>query len=309
MGLFHCPMGSAFYDDEPCIDCGMCSATLSEEKVEASRKIRAYLRVHAGKKDVIHKIAVAGKGGVRKSTIVNLVANSLLARGYGVLVLDTDESNPGLFRLFGFDKEPKSLMTLLGGSSQGTPNPGAAWLARDQIGIDNIPEEFILRKNGLKFLMVGKIDDPFQGCACAIADLTRDLMEKLEVNENEVVVMDIEAGVESFGRGVERNMDTVLIVVEPSFESMAVAAKIAYMAEGMGIKRVGAILNKVTSAQVGQKMKVELDSKNVKCLGTVYLDRQVSKAAFEGRSPGNSKAMDDMKQIVGSLLDETKKNP
>jgi len=47
MGVFHCPMGAAYYDDEPCIDCGLCSATTGEEIVEASRKIRGYLRSHS----------------------------------------------------------------------------------------------------------------------------------------------------------------------------------------------------------------------------------------------------------------------
>jgi len=295
-------MGSAYYDDEPCIDCGMCSANTSEEMVEASRKIRAYLKMHAAKDGAIRRIAVAGKGGVGKSTIVNLVAVSLLAKGLRVLVLDTDESNPGLFRLFGFEKEPVPLMTLLGKGPAGTPGPGAEWLARDQIAIGDIPDRFVLTANGLKFLMVGKIDDPFQGCACSIADLTRDLMEKLMVNDGEAVLVDVEAGVESFGRGVERNVDTLLIVAEPSYESMAVAAKIAFMAGGMGISRIGAVLNKVPSAQVARRMTEELEKKGVKSLGAVYLDAAVSEAAFEGRPPGNSRALEDVGRIVDGLL-------
>ena len=77
MGLFHCPMGAAFYDDEGCIDCGMCDATTKEEMDEASKKIRAYLRSHAEKKTTIERIAVCGKGGVGKSTIVTLMADAL----------------------------------------------------------------------------------------------------------------------------------------------------------------------------------------------------------------------------------------
>jgi len=309
MGLFHCPMGAAYYDDEPCIDCGMCSASSNEEKVEASRKIRAYLKSHSGKKDTIKKIVVAGKGGVGKSTIVALIAGALMANGYSVLVMDTDESNPGLFRLFDFAEAPKPLMSLLGKFSPDAPAPGTEWLARDQFAIDDIPPEFVLRRNGIRFLMVGKIEDPFQGCACSMADITRDLMEKLVVKDNEVVLVDMEAGVESFGRGVERNADTVLIIVEPSYESMAVAAKISFMAEGMGITRTGAILNKVASGEVARRMMEELGKQNVRGLGTVYFDPRVAEASFEGRPPGNSQAMQDVKAIIDSLLAETKKNP
>ena len=304
MGLFHCPMGSPFYDDDDWIDCDMCSATTHEEMVEASKKIRAYLRSHAVNKGVIQKIAVAGKGGVGKSSVVTLMANALRGKGYAVLVLDTDESNPGLYRMFGFDKEPKALMTLLSRFSLDEPEPDTEWLRRDEIVIDDIPSEYILNNDSLKFLMVGKIDDPFQGCACSMADITRDLTEKLVVRDKEIVLVDMEAGIESFGRGVERSVDTVLVIAEPSFESIALAEKIAYMAEGMGISRVRAILNKVPSEKVRQKMADELNQKNVKPIGTVYLDPELSRACFEGIALENSKATEDIKEITDRLLDE-----
>ena len=306
MGLFHCPMGAPFYDDDACIDCGMCSATTHEEMVEASKRIRAYLRSHAVKKGAIEKIAVSGKGGTGKSTIVTLMANALRGEGYSVLVLDTDESNPGLYRMFGFDKEPKPLMTLLSRFSLDEPEPNTEWLRREEIALQDIPSEYILNRDGLKFLMVGKIEDPFQGCACSMADVTRDLMGKLVVQDREIVLVDMEAGIESFGRGVERNVDTVLMIVEPSFESIALAGKIGYMAEGMGISRVRAILNKVPSEKVRQRMIEELNKKNIKTIGTVYYDPQLSEAGFEGTALGDSKATEDMKGITNLLLDETK---
>ena len=306
MGLFHCPMGAPFYDDDACIDCGMCSATTNEEMVEASKKIRAYLRSHAVNKGTIEKIAVSGKGGTGKSTVVTLLANALRGKGYSVLVLDTDESNPGLYRMFGFDKEPKPLMALLSRFSLGEPEPDTEWLRREEIAIQDIPSEYILNRDGLKFLMVGKIEDPFQGCACSMADVTRDLMGKLVVQDKEIVLVDMEAGIESFGRGMERNVDTVLMIVEPSFESIALAEKIGYMAEGMGISRVGAILNKVPSEKTRQRMVEELDKKNIKTIGTVYYDPQLSEAGFEGTALGDSKATEDMKGITNLLLDEVK---
>ena len=109
---------------------------------------------------------------------------------------------------------------------------------------------------------------------------------------------------ESFGRGMERNVDTVIIVVEPSFESIAVAAKISYMAEGMGIKRICAVLNKVPSESAMQKMIEELKLKNIESIGAIYLDNELSEAAFEGRPPGNSRALDDMTAILKMLLEE-----
>jgi CO dehydrogenase maturation factor len=282
MGGFHCPIGAAFYDDEDCIYCRMCTANTEAEMVEASKKLRTYLKSHTASKGPIKKIAVCGKGGVGKSTVVNLIANALRKESYTVLVLDTDESNPGLYRIFGFAEQPKPLIRLLSRFSIGQPEPNTEGITRDEIAVQDIPAEYLLIRDGLKFLMVGKIDDQFQGCACSMADITRGLMGKLVVKDKEVVLIDMEAGIESFGRGVERNVDTVLIVVEPSFESMVLAEKIGYMAEGMGISRVWAILNKVPSDNARQKMIDELNKKNIKIVGTIYsilrLVRLVSRA-------------------------------
>lgn len=307
MGLFHCPMGVAFYDDDDCILCEMCSATTEEEMVEASKKIRAYLRSIAPKSSPVKKIAVCGKGGVGKSTVVTLMADVLAAEGYGVLVLDTDESNPGLHRMFGFNKEPKPLITVLSRFAMGQEGAtDTEWLGRESIGISDIPSDYIFNRDGLKFMMIGKIEDPFQGCACSMADMTRNLMEKLVLEDKEVVLIDMEAGVESFGRGMERGVDTVLMVVEPSFESVVLAEKIAYMAEGMGISRARAILNKVPTEKVRQRMIEELDKKKIRSIGTVYFNDEVNEAGFEGTALGDSKAKDNVKEIIDLLLkDET----
>jgi len=127
MGFFHCPFGVAFYDDEGCIDCGMCAAETEDQMVEASKKVRAFLRTNAPKPGPIKKLAVCGKGGVGKSSLTTLLAEALLEKGYGVAVLDTDESNPGLSRFFGFDREPKPLMTLLSRFADGKTAPETEW--------------------------------------------------------------------------------------------------------------------------------------------------------------------------------------
>jgi CO dehydrogenase maturation factor len=112
----------------------------------------------------------------------------------------------------------------------------------------------------------------------------------------------MEAGVESFGRGVERSVDLVLAVVEPSYESMALAEKIVYMAEGMGIDRVGSLLNKVPSEEIKEKMVTELGKRNVQTLGTIHFDQMVQDAGFEGRPPVETKAGEEVKDISQLLI-------
>ena len=306
MGAFHCPMGAPFYDGDGCILCGLCIATTKEEMVEATKKIRDYLRSQADRKSDFKKIAICGKGGTGKSTIVTLMAHALREEGYGVLVIDTDESNPGLYRMLGFDKEPRPLMKLLSRFSLGEPEPDTKWITQDEISIQDIPSEYILESDSLKFMMVGKIVDPFQGCACSMADVTRDLVGKLFLNDKEVVLIDAEAGIESFGRGVERNVDTVLMIIEPSFESLALAEKISYMADGIGVRMVRAVLNKIPSEEFRKKIIEELVRRNVSQIGTVHLDPEVSEAGFEGKALGESKAKEEIKEITRRLLNEAR---
>lgn len=305
MPEFHCPLGAAFYDDDLCIRCDLCLANTKEEMVEASRKVRAYLRSHAERKSIVQKIAVCGKGGVGKSTITTLMANVLSEIDYTVLVLDTDESNPGLYRQFGFDRQPEPLMNLLERFSLDKTVPETEWLAQDSIPLELIPSQYILENGDLKFLMVGKIEDPLQGCACSMADVTRELVGKLLIKDKEIVLTDMEAGVESFGRGVERSVDTVLAIVEPSFESLALTEKIVYMAEGIGVSRVKAILNKVPSEGIAERIVEKLKEKKIKFVGTIYQDHQISEASFEGKALGDSKAKEEMKKITRRLLDES----
>ena len=306
MGLFHCPLGIPYYDCEGCIDCGMCLATTREQMIEASKIVREHLQSEQKKTGVTSKIAVCGNGGVGKSTIVVLLSESLVEEGYSVAVLDTDESNPGLSRLCGLDAEPEPLMDLLSQIPQGKSGPDAEWLRKDRIDFDDVPAEYVSEKDALKFLMVGKIEHPFQGCACTMADITRDLVKKLDTKEKEILLIDTEAGVESFGRGVERSVDTVLVIVEPSFQSIALAERIHYMAGGMGIRRVRAILNKVNSAQSEQRMIDELKKNNISVLGTVGFYDEINAAGFEGRAlEGESTARNEIKQMIRILLEES----
>jgi CO dehydrogenase maturation factor len=154
---------------------------------------------------------------------------------------------------------------------------------------------------------VGKIIDPFQGCACQMADLARDFVQKIHLGIKELMLIDMEAGIESFGRGMERGVDTVLTIVEPSFDSLALAEKIRFMAEGIGIPAIQAILNKIPSLEIEEKVRKELENKQIKVSGAVYLDPQISKAGFTGKKvPDNTDAAAQVMKIAAALLSEQK---
>lgn len=302
MGLFHCPVGAAYHDDDACIDCGLCYAKTPAERVEASRKIRDYMKAHATYNTRASKIAVCGKGGSGKTTAVALLTLALREAAYKVIVIDADESNPGLGRMLGIGSDPRALSDLLAQTGPIGNGPGFPLSKGDRFVFEEIPPEFVTSADGIQFMEVGKILDPFQGCACSMAESARALVEKLTIRDGEILILDMEAGVESFGRGVERHADTVLVIVEPSFESVAVAERIIRMAQGMGIGRTGAVLNKIASAELRSRTAIELEKRGIKVLGVLTYSAELAELAFDGKRVQSRASTDEAKGIIASLM-------
>lgn len=128
--------------------------------------------------------------------------------------------------------------------------------------------------------------------------LSREFLKKLRLTENEIALIDMEAGVEHFGRGIDESIDNVLLAVEPSFESISVAEKINSLAAGIE-KRVWAVLNKTGSENIVLKLKNELKIKGIKVIGVVPHDPMVFEACLEGRALGEGEAF----RAAGKILD------
>ncbi len=248
------------------------------------------------------KISVCGKGGSGKSTVVALLARQAVARNFTVLVVDSDESNPGLYRMLGFEAPPHSLMELAGGRTVVKEKMGGSTLLNhSQILLKNIPSAYLQRRDRLLQVSIGKILQAMEGCACPMGVLTREFLKKLRLGEKEMAIVDMEAGVEHFGRGIDETIDEVLIVVEPSFDSLTVAEKVKDLASGIN-KRVSAILNKTPSVRVAEKMKKDLRRKNIEIIGEIPNDPLVFEAGLGGRVCGEGKAFDAVGRVLNGLL-------
>jgi len=193
------------------------------------------------------KVLVSGKGGCGKSTITAMLGKYLAGKGYRVLIIDADESNPGLYRMLGLPKV-KTLAEHLGGKKRAK----VLMAAEGQGELDeelfkwtlhDIPEEILARKGSLAVMTIGKIEEAEEGCACPYGFLARKLLEGIKLGENEVVLVDTEAGIEHFGRGVDRHVDVVIDVAEPSAESIELSKKIKALSESLGLKHI-LVLNK-----------------------------------------------------------------
>ncbi|HDR14302.1 MAG TPA: hypothetical protein ENN79_02215 [Desulfobacteraceae bacterium] len=248
------------------------------------------------------KISVCGKGGSGKSTVVTLLASVTRQRGFKVLVVDSDESNSGLFRMLGLEKPPAPLMEMVGGRSALKKNMQKPNIfEQPEIEVDGIPAPYIEKKDGLALVNIGKILQSLEGCACPMGVLSREFLKKLRPGRELVAYVDMEAGVEHFGRGIDEGIDRVVIVVEPSYESLRVAEKIKNLAGGMG-KDADAVLNKVPSARVSSKLEKELHAMNIGIIGKIPNDPSVFEACFAGGVIDRGEAFDAAGNVVDALL-------
>jgi len=258
------------------------------------------------------KISICGKGGSGKSAVTSLLANSIRDTGYQVLVIDADESNSGLHRMLGFSNPPSPILDLVGGKQEvknvfpknplSKSGPVTNIMAREKVSIYSLPAENIVSKNDISLISIGKILQPLEGCACPMGVISREFLNKLSLNPRQVAVVDMEAGVEHFGRGVDTSIDDILIVVDPSYESLQIAERIHGMTEELGTKRTWAVLNKVTSNRVSSKLENELGNKGINVIGTLRHDPDIFESCLEGRYVRSKKNTEELTSIVNKLL-------
>ena len=181
-----------------------------------------------------------------------------------VLVVDADESNLGLAMMLGLEPPTKTLLDYLGGRPAVAPKLMAMIQSKgteqvplfaERFAMDNLPAECVRGDGAVSYLRIGKIEHTMEGCACPMGAVARAFLKQFEPGENGWVLVDTEAGVEHFGRGVLEGADSVLVVVDPSFEAVTLAEKAKRLAAEAG-KGFFVVLNKVDDGTTSILRKV-----------------------------------------------------
>lgn len=199
------------------------------------------------------KIAVAGKGGVGKTTLTSLLAVHFAAQGRPVLAIDADPS-PCLGPALGFPAEkllaltPISEMRELIAERTGTNlGDSAGQFFKLNPRVSDLPERYSQVHDGLRLLLLGAVQQGGSGCICPESALLKQLVRHVLLQRNEVVLLDLYAGVEHLGRGTAEAVDVMVTVAEPTHRSMRTVEQIVVLARDIGIERLCLVGNKVLS--------------------------------------------------------------
>lgn len=251
------------------------------------------------------KIAISGKGGVGKTTLAALLAKLFVEAGYSVLAIDADP-DANLAAALGFPhpeeiipiSEMKDLIQERTGARPGESAP----LFKLNPRVDDIPEKYARIHQGIKLMIMGRVKRGGSGCYCPENALLQALISHLLIARNEVVILDMAAGIEHLGRATAQAVDKLIVVVEPGRRSLETAARIKELARDIGIMNVAIVANKVRSQSDKEFLISSLPGFDF--LGFIPYDQRVIDADIARSLPisASPQVIAEVKKIYQSLM-------
>ena len=249
------------------------------------------------------KLAISGKGGVGETTLTALLAKAFAKRGYRVLAIDADP-DANLAAALGYPSpetiRPIAQMAELIEERTGAKPGTVGAVFRMNPKVDDLPEKLSAEVDGIRLMRMGTVKKGGGGCVCPESTLLRALGQHLLIERTDVVLMDMEAGIEHLGRGTSEFVDRLLVVLEPGKRSLETAEKIRELAEDIHLRKLGAVGNKIRGPE--DEAFLHEHVKGIPLLGFLPFRDSIIRADMEERPPfeGN----EDLVELADGMIEK-----
>ncbi len=230
------------------------------------------------------KLAVVGKGGVGKTTLVASLSRRLASMGRRVVAVDADPDG-NLPSALGVPEAdvPKPIVGMKQLIMERTEarDEGAGLLYKLNPDVADLPDRFSVDAGGVRLLVMGTVETGGKGCMCPEGTVLKALMQHLLLRVPDDVILDMEAGLEHMGRASARGVDAMISVVEPGQRSVQTARRVEQLARDIGIPRTFAVLNKIRNDEERRVLEESLPGQTI--LAALPFDPALARADLEGR--------------------------
>lgn len=260
------------------------------------------------------KLAVAGKGGVGKTFIAGTISRLLARDDYKVIAVDADP-NINLSYSLGIGADAMKGLTpisenelLISSRTAIDPSSSAAGLFNIAPNVSDIADRYgVVGPDGVRLLVMGTVKGGGTGCMCPANALLRALLQHLLIQRQDVIVLDLEAGLEPFARGTARRMDVLVNVFEPNIKSLDTSRRIVDLARDIEIEKVVAVGNKIAQDRDRRFIENGALKLGMELIGCIPLDESIARADFFGRAALDFAPDSPALRAVAKITDELKR--
>ena len=234
------------------------------------------------------KIAITGKGGVGKTTLSSVLSYLFASEGKKVISVDADP-DANLASALGIPRDEAEKIRPIADLSElieertGSKPGSMGGIFKLNPKVDDLPEGLGYKTDGITLLVMGKSKAAASGCYCPENVLLRRLLKHLVVERDEVVIVDMEAGIEHLTRGTAGSVDAFVVVVEPGQRSIQTAGVVRDMAKELGVKKVFVVANKVRGQKDVDFIRAGIGG--MELIGYISFHDDVMTADMKGASP------------------------